>query len=265
MFLPAYDQRRTIAAIIPTPFDRSPNLLRKPTTLIAGKFGSRHFGTKPYLADAVRLTGRDKPVALYIGAASGDDRKFGSALSALLKGAGVRKVVWPKLSKRRKKEANAARAALDDAHLVFVGGGDVEAGIDALREADVVDDLRRAAKRGVVFAGMSAGAIMLGERWIRWPRDGAGDDEAETYECLGLAPCSLDTHGEGDGWGETQSFAAVRARELGQKARAYGVPSGAALVVGADGTFRARGDAVAVFAALPNRKAKIEKHLEVDE
>jgi hypothetical protein len=269
MFLPAYDLRRTI---VPdhsngrdAAFDRSPNLLRKPTTLIAGKFGSRHFGTKPYLADAVQLTGRDKPVALYIGAASGDDRHFGSALAALLKGAGIRKVVWPKLSKRKKKDATTARAALDDTDLVFVGGGDVEAGVDALREADLVGDLHGAAKRGVVFVGMSAGAIMLGERWIRWPREGAGDDEAETYACLGIAPCSLDTHGEGDGWGETQSFAAVRARELGKKARAYGVPSGAALVIGTDGSFRARGDAVTVFAALPNRKAKLEKQLEVDE
>ncbi len=239
--------------------------MRKPTTLIAGKFGSRHFGTKPYLADAVRLTGREKPVALYIGAASGDDRNFGSALSTLLEGAGVRKVVWPKLSKGKKKAASAARTALDDADLVFVGGGDVEAGVHAVREADLVDELHGAAKRGVVFAGMSAGAIMLGQRWIRWPREGAGDDEAETFECLGVAPCVVDTHGEGDGWRETQSFAAVRARELGKKARAYGVPSGAALVIGSDGTFRARGDAVTVFAALPNRKAKIEKQLEVDE
>jgi peptidase E len=269
MFLPAYDLRRTI---VPdhsngreAAFDRSPNLLRKPTTLIAGKFGSRHFGTKPYLADAVRLTGRDKPVALYIGVASGDDRNFGSALEGLLKGAGIRKVLWPKLSKRKKTDATAARAALDEADLVFVGGGDVEAGINTLHEAELVDDLHGAAKRGVVFVGMSAGAIMLGERWIRWPREGAGDDEAETFKCLGVAPCSLDTHGEGDGWGETQSFAAVRARELGKKARAYGVPSGAALVIGTDGTFSARGDAVTVFAALPNRKAKIEKQLEVDE
>jgi len=209
--------------------------LRKPTTLIAGKFGSRHFGTKRYVADAVRLTGRDEPVALYIGAASGDDRHFGSALSTLLKGAGIRKVVWPKLSKGKKKDVSAAKTALHETDLVFVGGGDVEAGIHALHDADLVEDLHGAAKRGVVFAGMSAGAIMLGERWIRWPREGAGDDEAETFECLGVAPCALDTHGEGDGWRETQSFAAVRARELGKKARAYGVPSGAALVIGTTG------------------------------
>jgi peptidase E len=236
--------------------------LRKPTTLIAGKFGSRHFGTKPYLADAVRLTGADKPVALYVGAASADDRTFGTALSTLLKGAGVRKVLWPKLSAGKKPSANAARAALDDVDLVFVGGGDVEAGVQTLRDADLVAPLHKAAKRGVVFVGMSAGAIMLGERWIRWPREGSGDEEAETYECLGLAPCSLDTHGEGDGWQETQSFAAVRARELGAKACAYAVPSGGAIVIAHDGTVRARGVPVPVFVALPNKKARIKETLE---
>jgi len=43
------------------------------------------------------------------------------------------------------------------------------------------------------------------------------------------------------------------------------VPSGAALVISTDGTFRARGDAVTVFAALPNKKARVEKQLEADE
>ena len=171
--------------------------------------------------------------------------------------------MWPKLS-GKKKESAKARGALEEVDLVFVGGGDVEEGIQVLREADLVRDFRAAAERGVVYAGMSAGAIMLGERWIRWPREDAGDDEAETYECLGIAPCSIDTHGEGDGWRETQSFAAVRARELGKKARAYGVPSGGALVIAEDGSLQARGEPVPVFAALPNRKAKLEGKLEAD-
>jgi len=229
---------------------------------MAGKFGSRHFGTKPYLTDAIRLTGKDKPVALYLGAASGDDSGFGSALSDLLLAAGVHRVLWPKLA-RRKMDRRRARDGLADADLLFVGGGDVEAGVRVLRDADLVPDIHRAAQRGAVICGMSAGAIMLGERWIRWPREDASDDEAETYECLGVAPCSLDTHGEGDGWFETQAFAAVRARELGKKARAYGIPSGGALVIGADGTLEARGEPAPVFAALPNRKAKMEGTLEV--
>jgi peptidase E len=239
-------------------------LARKPTLLIAGQFGSRHFGTKPYLADALRSTGKERPVALYFGAANGDDRGFGTALVAVLEGAGAGRVLWPKLASRRAQHA-AARAALQDVDFVFVGGGDVEAGMRTLHDAGLVEDLRAAAARGVMFAGMSAGAIMLGERWIRWPREDADDSEAETYECLAIAPCSIDTHGEGDGWHETQSFAAVRARELGKKAVAYAVPSGAALVAGAAGNLEARGAPVPVFAASPKRKPRIEKTLAVGE
>jgi cyanophycinase-like exopeptidase len=227
---------------------------------MAGKFGSRHFGTKPFLADALRLTGKEKPLALYVGAASRDNRAFGTALSRIAKTAGTHKVLWPKLA-GRKKENGQARDALEEVDLVFVGGGDVEVGMQVLREADLIDDLHAAANRGVVFTAMSAGAIMLGERWIRWPHADAGDGEAETYACLGIAPCSLDTHGEGDDWRETRSFAAVRARELGKKARAYGVPSGGALVIGPDGTMQARGEPVPVFVALPNKEAKLERLL----
>jgi peptidase E len=235
--------------------------LRKPTTLIAGQSGSRHFGTQPYLADALRLTGADRPLVLYIGAASGDDRSFGTALSGVLERAGAGRVLWPKLSGRSVATAKA-REALQDADFVFIGGGDVEAGMNALRNAGLVADLRVAAERGVAFAGMSAGSVMLGERWIRWPNDGAGDEEAETFECLGLVPCSVDTHGEADGWQETHSFAAVRARELGSKATAYAVPSGGALLVGPNGTMQACGEPVSIVAALPNEQARIERMLE---
>jgi cyanophycinase-like exopeptidase len=228
---------------------------------MAGKFGSSDFGTKPFLADALRLTGKEQPVVLYVGVASADNREFGRALSAVMHEAGAHRVLWPKLG-RSKRQAARARAALEDADLVFVGGGDVEAGMRALAGAELVDDFRAAAGRGTVFAGMSAGAIMLGERWIRWPDKHASDDEAQTYECLGIAPCALDTHGEGDDWRETRSFAAVRARELGKEVRAFAVPSGAALVVEPDGLIRARGENVTVFAALPHEKAKIAETLE---
>jgi hypothetical protein len=236
--------------------------LRKPVTLIAGARGTRHFGTMPYLADALALSGKDAPLALYIGAASGDDAGFGGSLCGLLEAAGARGVLWPKLTGRRREKARAL-AALKRVDFVFVGGGDVEAGVEALRATGLVDAMHTAATRGVIFAGMSAGAIMLGERWVRWPRDDASDDEAETYECLGIAACSLDTHGEADHWRETQSFVAVRARETGKKARAYAVASGGALVITASGIPKARGEPVPVFAALPGEKAKREMTLEV--
>ena len=234
--------------------------MRKPVTLIAGQFGSPHYGTRPHLEAAMQLTRKAAPKALYLGVASGDDASFGTALCALLGAAGAVDVFWPKLAKRRRNES-VARKALDRVDFVFVGGGDVEAGMNVLRRAQLIAPLRAAAARGVVFAGLSAGAIMLGERWIRWPRADASDDEADTYECLRVTPCSLDTHGEGDGWGEARSFAAVRARELERRAKAYGIPSGGALIVGRGGRMRARGEPVPVFAASPRQAAKIERTL----
>jgi peptidase E len=234
--------------------------LRKPVVLIAGQFGSRHFGARPYLGQALRYTRKEAPRALYIGAASGDDASFGTALCSLLVATGAADVAWPKLAKQR-RAAEVARKALAHVDFVFLGGGDVEAGMAVLGRGKLVPDLHAAAQRGVVFAGLSAGAIMLGERWIRWPRADASDDEAETYECLSLAPCSIDTHGEGDGWSETRSFAAVRARELKRRAKAYGVPSGGALIVHRSGTLHARGKPVPVFAAHPRGAATIERRL----
>jgi cyanophycinase-like exopeptidase len=235
---------------------------RKPTTLMAGGHGSADFGTTPYLAEALRATGKAKPVALYIGAASGDHRPFGTALVGVIAAAGAGRVLWPKLV-GRPRDRSGMRSALGAVDLVFLGGGDVEQGMDVLRDADLLADVRAAAERGAVFAGMSAGSIMLGERWIRWPHPAAGDDEAETYECLGIARCSVDTHGESDGWTEAQSFATVRARELGREARVYAIPTSAALVVGPSGEATARGAPVPMFSATPSEPASIHTTLAV--
>ena len=237
--------------------------MSKSTTLMAGKFGSKNFGTKPYLREAFERTGAAKPSLVYIGAASGDNRAFGTALCAIARLSGAHAVHWPKLA-GKKKESALARELLGEADGVFIGGGDVEEGIKTLHETDVADALREAHGRGAVFCGMSAGAIMLGERWVRWPHEDASDAEAETFPCLGIVPFSLDTHGEGDGWLETRSFATVRARELGAVARAYGIPSGGALLSSGDGRPRALGVPAQVFAAHPGKKAHALADLPVE-
>src|SRR5687767_2199885 len=111
--------------------------LRKPVTLIAGQFGSPHYGTRPYLEAAMQLTRKAAPRALYLGVASRDDASFGTALCALLGAAGAVDVFWPKLAKRRRNEP-VARKALARVDFVFVGGGDVEAGMNVLRRAQLI-------------------------------------------------------------------------------------------------------------------------------
>ena len=201
-----------------------------PVTLIAGGQWRPPFGTKPYLAEALAATGREKPTVVLLGAANGDNGPFQKLMSAIVSRAGAGEVVWPRTvgKKRDKQKAKEAIAAAD---LIFVNGGDVEEGMNVLGELDLVEPIRAAAKRGAVCAGISAGAIMLGDRWIRWPREDAGDDEAETFECLGIAPVTIDTHGEKDGWGEIRSYVTVRSREKKGDVVGYGIPSNGAVRV----------------------------------
>src|SRR5438874_13170751 len=135
----------------------------------------------------MKTSGVAKPLVVQIGAANGDDRAFGWATVKLLQKAGGGEVLWPRVC-GKKADPKAMKAALEKADVVFVSGGDVEEGMKVLRERKLLDAVHAAAERGATFVGISAGAIMLGERWIAWPSAKATDDEAATFECLGVAP-----------------------------------------------------------------------------
>ena len=135
-----------------------------------------------------------------------------------------------------------ARAVLAAADLVFVSGGDVEAGMQVLREREVIPLLRQLYQGGVTFVGISAGSIMLARQWVRW-KDPDNDHTAELFSCLGFAPIWCDTHGEEEHWGELRVALALSA----DGTTGYGIPSGAGLIVEADGRVMALGSESAVF------------------
>jgi cyanophycinase-like exopeptidase len=60
-----------------------------------------------------------------------------------------------------------ARKVLEECHMVFVSGGDVERGIDVLNDRGIAEPLRALAARGKPKFGSSAGSIMLGREWGR--------------------------------------------------------------------------------------------------
>jgi hypothetical protein len=65
----------------------------------------------------------------------------------------------------------------------------------------------------------------------------------ELFPCLGFAPVLCDTHGEADGWEELRTLA--RLAPAGRVS--YGITSGSALVVAADGTVSALGGEIHRF------------------
>jgi hypothetical protein len=170
------------------------------------------------------------PLVGYLGAATDDDARFLGWMEALVTSAAPCQFRLAPV-KGRKGADGAARKVLEAADVVFVGGGDVELGMQRVGERDLGPTLAAKHAAGAPVFGISAGAIMLSPRWVRW-RDPDDDDSAELFDCLGLAPVQIDCHGEEDGWGELRKLLAL----AGGRTVGRGLRAGSAVRVGPRGT-----------------------------
>lgn len=205
--------------------------------LLAGDPGRRGARRDPLLEETLARLAPARPGVAYVGAASHDNRVFFLWISALLKKAGAGAVRLAPLAGRRADPAQA-RAVMEDADVVFVSGGDVELGMGILGATALDEPLRRLGSAGKPFIGLSAGSIMLARSWVRWA-DESDDASAAPFPCLGLAPLLCDTHGEGEGWQELRMLLRLTGEPSG-----FGIPAGAALAVGRDGSLAAMGKPV---------------------
>ena len=215
---------------------------RGPLFLVAGSaLPVTARGPDPLVRLAIQSTGIHRPRVAYIGAASRDDSLIRKRHADMLRKAGAGIITTAPLAGYR-INAPVAAVAVESADLVFISGGDVEAGMDVLVRRGMVPILRRAHRAGTPFVGISAGSIMLSQAWVRWI-DPAADEGAETFPCLGFARICCDTHGEDDGWSELRTMLSLR--PVGTAG--YGIVSGSALVVGPGGSLAAAGGEVHVF------------------
>ena len=134
-----------------------------------------------------------------------------------------------------KADLAKARSLLQGADLIFISGGDVEAGMRVLERTGFDSLLMEMHQAGKPFIGASAGSIMLAQSWVRWT-DAADDSTAESFSCLNLVPLLCDTHAEKEDWEELKVLLKISGAAVG-----YGIPSGAALRVSADGSLLALG------------------------
>jgi len=174
----------------------------------------------------------------YIGAANGDDGWFFERMSALLQSAGASRVDLAPLCDVP-HESHDARRIIEAADLIFVSGGDVEAGMHVLNAGSGATLLRARFAAGVPFVGLSAGSIMLGRTWITWDDP---DDDATTrpFACLGFAPLICDAHSEEDGWQELRTLLTrLPAGSVG-----YGISSSAMIEIHAPAVVKVHGGEV---------------------
>jgi cyanophycinase-like exopeptidase len=230
----------------------------KPVYLLAGGRPTPRKKQNSLLEMVYRDYGIASPTVAYSGTASGDDPGFFGFISAELKGAGAGKITHAVIAPEG-ADLKKARAVLEAADIVFISGGDVSAGMDVLREKDMLGFLAGLYRQGKPFFGISAGAIMLAAKWVRWP-DPADEHSAELFPCLGFAPIICDTHDEEGGWGEL--MAALRLEKEG--VRGYGLASGSGVRVTHDGKVTAIGGTVFQYLRRPGGVARIEDLLPLD-
>jgi cyanophycinase-like exopeptidase len=206
-----------------------------PIYLLAGGPGAARRGPDPLLERVFAVARQAAPSIAYVGAASDDDAGFFKWIAARFRSAGSGPVRLAPLASPR-ADLDEARSILQAADLVYMTGGDVEAGMHILQERKMDGFLHQLHASGKPFFGLSAGSIMLARAWVRWA-DPDNDATAEAFPCLGFAPILCDTHAEADDWEELKVLLGLSVSGT----VGFGIPSGGALCVAQDGTVAAIG------------------------
>ena len=133
-----------------------------PRIVAIGGGDIRKLATLPIDRTVVRLTGKRRPKALFIPTASGDAERYVEAFHRVYgKKLGCRTAAL-ELFRSRPSRAEM-RSMVLGSDLIYVGGGNTYRMMKLWRRLGVDRALRTAATRGVVLAGLSAGAIC----WFR--------------------------------------------------------------------------------------------------
>lgn len=213
--------------------------VQKPVYLIAGGRGRGTRSTFSVLRSIAEDIGKVKPSVSYVGVANGDNRVFYSMMAGIMMKASRNWRIQRVLIASKRADIEKARQSLQSADAIFVSGGDVDAGMKVLEQKNMVGFFQGLFKQGKLLFGISAGSLMLANKWVRW-RDPDDDSTAELFPCLNIAPVICDTHSESEDWEELKI-----ALELGEEgACGYGIPSGSCLKVYPDGRVAALGGAI---------------------
>ncbi len=202
----------------------------KAGVLIVAGGGSLPLDLRPR---ALELAGGKDANILIIGWASTRENAGASTAEAWKQSGATRVSVIP-------EEAAAARSAIESADLIWLCGGSQSRLMDALRERDLIDVVKKCHAQGTILSGSSAGAAVMSRHMIT----GKAELEAllksttELVEGLGLWPgVIVDQHFLARRrWARLFSAVADRPDQIG-----VGIDEQTAVIVDPDGSWQVIG------------------------
>ena len=216
---------------------------QQPVYLLAGGRGRTILSTFAIARNIIKSTGKKKPLIAYVGAASLKDNWLIYAVVTSFIRLGVSCCIKRVVIAPPKADLDKAKTTLQKADVIFISGGDVEAGMQVLSEKHMIEYFRNLSCQGKLFMGISAGSIMLCKEWVQW-RDPRDDSSADLLPCLGIVPLICDTHAEKDDWLELKTAVQLK----GTGTTGYGLSSGAFLKAYPDGRLEVISGCVASYA-----------------
>ena len=166
-----------------------------------------------------KVVTRSRLKAAYIGASNGDDPNFYAIFVSAMKGAGVLDCrMIPSVV------SEADMAFLNDADIILLAGGDVEAGWRVFLNNGLSEHIVRRYSEGALLIGISAGAVQLGLCGLA-----ADESLIETFK---LVPFIIGAHEESDNWKTTMELL----RLSGPGMTAIGLPTGGGAIYHPDHT-----------------------------
>lgn len=188
----------------------------------------------------IELTGQEHPKLVFIGAASGDDPRYFTAVSNHF--GGRLGCITENLILTSNPGIEEIRDKILNAHIVYVGGGNVTRLMAALKETGADKVLLEAYNKGIIMSGNSAGGCVWFESYDNDEDDDFDinnmDNTLKTKSALGWVPGYFCPHWnkkyENENNGDYIAKNAIR-RMLNKESKfGYAVDEGAAIMVRTD-------------------------------
>ena len=189
----------------------------------------------------IELTGQEHPKLVFIGAASGDNPNYFTAVANHF---GKRlKCITENLVLSQKPTIEEIRDKILNAHIVYVGGGNVTLLMKTLKETGADQVLLEAYNKGIIMSGNSAGGCVWFESYDNDEDDDFDinnmDNTLKTKSALGWVPGYFCPHWnkkyENENNGDYIAKNAIRRMLAKESKFGYAVDEGAAIMVRTDG------------------------------
>lgn len=173
----------------------------------------------PFIERIRSLVGKDRPRAAYVGASNNDDPDYFRIFEGAMELVGVDecRMIHASLPENE-------AAYIETADIIFLAGGDVEAGWRAFEKNGLAELIPRRYSEGVLLLGSSAGAVQCGQ--YGWCERG----DYFIFETLKLVPFIVGVHEESRGWESLKKVV----RATGGRTHGIGIPSGGGLMYHSD-------------------------------